>query len=115
MGTYDVYSSSIDAVTTIIQGLGLSGIDSDDIIAGKMPDDNDEEFLDALPAVVVSPVGAEEIQTYSNQSDVYVYPIIIVMLAADNHDKDKQPIDLSRLAKPDYEGVSQSPYTNGRE
>ena len=85
--TQSVHYRCATAIQALIQSLGLTSIDSANIIVRKLDSDRGvDDGTYSLPMIVVSTIGLEQNQPATNERDDVGYPVMVTILAADNQD-----------------------------
>lgn len=110
-----VSETILTSVKSIVQGLSLDGIQSANIMAGKVPTSR-KDLLPAFPGVLIAPYGNRTIIGGTNRSDDYSYTVLIAMLQASNtsqtENRDRAQLWSERIVrafvKRRLSGVSQS-------
>ena len=91
MPSTSIFMKSMEAVQTAIQGLGLTGLSSSNVLIHKVPRDLDKDMpaTSPLPAIIISPRDAEgaDPRAGTNLKDDVVYPIQIVILDQDGQNQ----------------------------
>jgi len=75
----------LDATKTAIEGLGLTGISSSNVVVLQVPDDKGK-WLPGLPGIMVAPFGRETLPADqgTNRSDDIGYPVLIAIVDVAN-------------------------------
>jgi hypothetical protein len=84
-GSEAVLYQCLDAVRSRIQGLSLAGVQNDQVVIGKVPDDKNRSF----PSILITPFQSESLNAAdgTNSRDDLGYPVLVAILAADNQDQ----------------------------
>lgn len=91
-----LHNRCLEAIKTLIQGLGLSGIASTNIRwLPRIKEQQLEVAADELPLVIVAPPGKETIPGGTNERDDVGYPCVISFFAADPDIDNDMPRNLA--------------------
>lgn len=85
-----VLTTILNAVQSQIIGMSLTGMTDANVLRMKVPVNRAQDLPrdNPYPCILIAPYGAEEPVDGTNESDDIKYPVLIVILAADQNEQD---------------------------